>query len=157
MKNAIRHTLVFLLVGFFLVSFTGFRLLVHHCMGCEMTEIVFAGSPADCCHTEQGAETNSCCTENTDPAGSNAVCGLDLDSECCDLQTIYLKGDFDLVSERSTVKIEVPVLAAFVFVAETAWDQETISLVHGPTTFEDPPPRLTGRDFVLYSHQLKIS
>ncbi len=145
------------LASFFLVSFTGFRLLVHHCMGCEMTEVVFAGSPADCCHKEQDAETNSCCTEYGDPAGSNAACSLDLNSECCDIQTIYLKGDFELVSERSTVKIEVPVLAAFVFIAETAWDQEPKILFHGTTTFEDPPPRLTGRDFVLYSHQLKIS
>jgi hypothetical protein len=152
-----------LLASFFLISFTGVRLLVHHCMGCEMTEVAFAGSPGDCCHMEQEAETDSCCTENPSPAGISDACSMDPGSECCDIlgsgccdtETIYLKGDFELISERTLIKIETPVAAALVIAVETLADPASDAFAHRTTTFEDPPPRRVGRDFVLYSHQLK--
>lgn len=155
MKTALRHTLSFLLAGFFLVSFTGFRLIVHHCMGCEINEVVFSAELTDCCRTVQ--ETPSCCQEHATAEGETPACDLQLTEECCNIQAVYLMGDFELISERTTVKIDIPVVVAW---------QATSDIISGPTpetrvytagASEDPPPRLTGRDFVLYAHQLKIS
>jgi len=39
MQNFIKHILTWVLAGIFLVSFTGLRLLIHHCMACESSEV----------------------------------------------------------------------------------------------------------------------
>jgi hypothetical protein len=156
-KNAIRHTMAILLAGFFLVSFTGVRLLVHHCLGCNLTEVAIAGIQHDCCQTNQDGDEHTCCTKNGHQSGSNNACNIEYGEGCCDLETIYLKGDFELISERTTIKIETPVVAALDVAVETIADSGFNVFNQGAATFEEPPPRLTGRDFVLYSHQLKIS
>lgn len=145
-----------ILASFFLVSFTGFRVLVHHCFGCDTSEIVITGVDHDCCQTKY-ADDDSCCTENALLPGNHKACDIEHGEGCCDSKPIYLKGDFELISERTTIKIESPVLAALVVGVETIANHKPGAFSPRTTTFEEPPPRLTGRDFVLYSHQLKIS
>ncbi len=182
-----------LLACSFLVSFTGIRLLVHHCAGCGTSEVVFLGDASACCMNpsdgsvafllagtynasvgnETDAETDkraslscradtgvisvadmeaslSCC------AAAAQSCSLSGQEGCCNFESLYLKADLNLTVEKPLPRVEVPVSdVAVLFPAMLSLSVFASSLL-APNCFIDPPPRLTGRDFVLYSHQLKF-
>lgn len=161
MNRVLQHIMALLLASFFLVSFTGVRLFVHHCMGCGTSELVFAAEPMTCCATvshddhdaaAQTGEGATCCA-----LPGSGQCGLDAGHECCEFEVVYLKGDFQLASHKVVARIEapvfdtLPVLAAEIHVAVVT--HQTIP--NDPST--GPPPRFTGRSFVIYSHQIKIA
>ncbi len=163
MIQTIRQTTALLLAAFFLVSFTGMRLLVHHCMGCDTTGIVFAAAQPDCCgHAGKadpmdGAGETACCAL-PGPAAEPPACGLNGPDGCCRIEVVYLKNDAELASERPVVRVEAPALVVLHALASgegLLTDREPESL--SGTSKTDPPPRLTGREFILFSHHLKIA
>ncbi len=182
-----------LLACSFLVSFTGMRLLVHHCAGCGTSEVVFMGDASACCMNPSDgsvayllagtynpsagngtdAETDKraslgCCADagaiygaDTEAslsccAAAAQSCGLSGQQGCCNFESIYLKADLKLTVEKPLPRVEVPVSdIAVLFPALLGLTSFASPLL--ATNFAiDPPPRLTGRDFVLYSHQLKF-
>ncbi len=155
-----RILLSLLLTVLFLVSFTGVRLLVHHCAGCDTSAILFASEPVSCCtggtaytdHSENAEEALFCC------ALSEAnQCGITGDPGCCDIEVVYLKEDFQLSQHKATEKVTIPVFDIFTVFSTPipGLDNAHISAAEAP--FIDPPPRLTGKAFVLYAHQIKIA
>jgi hypothetical protein len=166
MLRVFRTITSLLLTGIFLVSFTGLRLLVHHCAGCGTSELVIIGDASDCCMNPSedafdfliaGADLD---TETSEPmaccAATAQSCGLTGQESCCDFESMYLKADLKLMVEKPLPRLDMPVseLAA-IFTAMMCFSAVASSPL-AADYFIDPPPRLAGRDFVLYAHQLKF-
>ncbi len=176
-KTIGKHIISYLLASMFLVSFTGMRLLIHHCMACDTTDVALLGlhpedidamhrdhagkgtcaipvndaAAASCGILPDDAEGATCC-DNHDVPGDQG-CG-----DCCQSEVHYLRAEFEVTPDKQEPRLE-PVLLTLLprllnherFVADEA---QTMTL---PVVDERPPPRLTGRDFVIYAHHLKIS
>ena len=168
MKVIFRHIIIWTLAAFFLVSFTGFRLLVHHCLSCDTTDVFLAQMPqgSDCCHglhdngshlhceVESNGES-SCCPA---PAGMpDAEDGIFLLSYLgCETDIHYLKHEYRITTEHTQERISPVELSV-------NWLQSTdhVNDIHGFTLLNSsfvnhPPPVPVGKDFVVFAHQLKI-
>ncbi len=166
MRRFLKHIMAIGLAFMFLVSFTGVRLFMHHCLSCETTEVSVLGislrdaskmhrEHAESCHlpmagTESDKGGNCCDAADNEEA---PVCG-----DCCESEFQYLKNDTRVPHERAEIRV-VPVefelaFASFLFVITG----DNIPGVDNSYQVPDrAPPKLTGRDFVIYSNQLKVS
>lgn len=149
-----------LLAGLFLVSFTGVRLLVHHCMGCETSAMyVFADAGSCCdfpatsnaehaaCAVNAGDQGSCCSAENTENSCEN----------CCDNEVVYVKNEYKVSHERQVLRVEPVLVDAEVFTHALFSLQFDVRGEKNlfPSTV-DPPPRKVAREFILFAHQLKI-
>lgn len=156
MANALKYRLSGILAFVFLVSFTGLPMLMHHCFSCESTSIHLFSQIQDCCEAhrehhhhscadQENPETD-CCSQHTDEACEN----------CCKDSLIYLQNDYTFSLDRQILKIlpwEFAVLGLITFEAEP---NLTLSGAFGlDDACHDPPPRITGKTFLIYTHQLK--
>ena len=148
----------------FLLSFTGVRLLIHHCLSCETTEMSILGisledgsgmhrDHAEQCHIPGHGEDSDIGTGCCDTQENESSCG-----DCCESEVQYLNNDTRVPYERAEIKV-VPVEfeLSFTSLLKTGTDEITPASL---TLYQRPdraPPRLSGRDFVIYSHSLKIS
>jgi hypothetical protein len=155
MQKLMRNTITLMLAVIFLVSFTGLRLLLHHCMGCNISDYSLLTSVESCCSAtpEHQACTAtlaiSCCSSTS---GENNTC-----DDCCQDEVIYLKNDYQLVNaqqENRIEPVELSVPAAIFLMAEMELPETKFT---SGNHAHDPPPMLTGRDFIIFSHQLKVS
>lgn len=155
-KKIITISLSLLLATTFLMSYTGMRLLIHHCMSCDTTGLAMFSQQQSCCLDAQQDDgmilcdittaSASCCTASEDSACEN----------CCSEEVVYLKKDFEFSNDRQQPRIEaVPVdVTADLFGDEILHSDQSNQVVSFNNT--DPPPKLTGKAFVLFGHQLKI-
>lgn len=163
MHKKLLQILSIVILSVFLVSFTGVRLFMHECATCNSTEISIIQTEASCCSAVSETDNAGICEIPYDdnsadccstPA-SNSGCKTD---DCCTDQVIYLVNDYDFSKERSQERVEPQVLKflqiAFAIVNVIPAD-ETISFGYFP--FSEPPPKLSGKEFIIFSHQLKIS
>ncbi len=165
MKKIATNILVFSLAGIFLMSFTGVRMLIHHCLSCDTTDVAlfsFTGGDCDALHhkhTESaachipvsGEDATACCAAKHDDDHDDA-CG-----NCCKTEIHYLKNEYQVPQERNEHKIEPVVLAILIPLYLSIDDFEPFNdLALGQTSNADPP-KPVGRDFVIFSHQLKIA
>lgn len=149
-----------LLTVLFLVSFAGMRLLVHHCSGCETSEILFASEPVSCCSVGEingDADGHSmgelpCCADS----GSKA-CGIHGDRACCDFDIIYLIEDYQGLQHKPTVKLDISINYTLSDISTEILTQSISSHSAVEIPFIDPPPRMVGKAFILYAHQIKIA
>ena len=154
MKKIITISFSLLLAATFLMSYTGLRLLIHHCMSCESTGLAVFSQQQSCC-LEQDEEATVC-----DISSTSASCCIPAEGEacenCCSEEVVYLKKDFEFSKDRQQPRIEsVPVdVFADLFGNEIIHSVTSNQVVSFNNT--DPPPKLTGKAFVLFSHQLKI-
>ncbi len=176
-KTIGKHIISYLLASMFLVSFTGMRLLIHHCMACDTTDVALLGLHAenpDAMHRDHAG--GGTCTIPIDDAEA-ASCQVPLDDakdatccdshgapgdhgcgDCCQSEVHYLRAEFEVTPDKHEPRL-APVLITLLptlmhperFVAE-----ESLTLTM-PVVDERPPPRFTGRDFIIYAHHLKIS
>lgn len=151
------------LVSVFLVSFTGMRIFVHECATCNSSEISMFQNEAGCCSTASTHENAGTCDlpSNDNSAGccstptSNSGCKTD---HCCTDQVIYLVNEYDFSKDRSKERVEPHVLKFLqvaLALAKVVPSDETTTLGYLP--FGEPPPKLSGKEFIIFSHQLKIS
>ncbi len=176
-KTIGKHIITYLLASMFLLSFTGMRLLIHHCLACDTTDVALLGLHAEDAeamhrdHAEGGtcaipiddaeagtchipfddAEGLSCC--DTHDRHSDRGCG-----DCCQSEIHYLRAEFEVTTDKQEPRLE-PVLITLLpsLINTTRFEPEESAKLTKPVTDERPPPRLTGRDFVIYAHHLKIS
>ncbi len=164
-KKIATNILVLLLAGIFLMSFTGVRMLMHHCLSCDTTDVAlfgFAGSDCDALHHKHaentacsipvhGEDVGACCASGHSH-NHNEACG-----NCCKTEIHYLKNDYQVSQERNEHKIE-PVVLAVLIPIQLSLDtfNTTRDLTLGQLSNADPPNPV-GRDFVIFSHQLKIA
>ncbi len=165
MKKLATNILAFTLATIFLMSFTGVRLLIHHCLGCDTTDITLFSLAAEDCnsmhhkHTEattchisfDGDGHTGCCPgdDNDDPANS---C-----QNCCKTEVHYLKKDYDMQPERNEKRIEAPVLAVLFHFVAPYIPEELPSNLSQQNHTDTEPPTPVGRDFVIYAQHLKIA
>jgi hypothetical protein len=166
MTKILHNITAIILAGLFLVSFTGVKMIMHHCLSCNTTEYSLISQIVMCCdqlatdHIPTESES-SCCISND---GQDGSCELNENKNkathcdnCCENEVIYVKNDYEISSERQEMRV-LPLVIAI----NSALLNEFQSLVYSNsiTSFSDsfqPPPKLVGKDFVLYSHQLKVS
>ncbi len=149
-----------MLAGLFLVSFTGVRLIIHHCMACDVSALYVFADARSCC--ENPGTYNAECTVCTVSVDEYSSCCSEENPEnscenCCDNEVVYVKNDYEVSHERQVPRVE-PVLV----------DAEAFTHSFFPFHFEirdeqylfpstvDPPPRKVARDFVIFTHQIKI-
>jgi hypothetical protein len=163
MRKSIKIITSLLLAGVFLLSFTGLRLLLHHCMGCDTYEMHLFSKVDPCCATsDQTASTAnySCSAEAT----AASCCNLPAESSkgvscenCCDDQVVYIKNKYEFVSGKTQLRVELPVLAHFGFFNHPIGSAPVQIISFSSSNHnEPPPPKLAGKSFVLFSHQIKI-
>ncbi len=158
MKKVSQIFLSLMLATIFLLSFTGVRLVAHHCFHCETTEInIFSASHHDCCeenkhhHHNENPTNNSCC-ENLQYSSSNeGGCG-----HCCSTNSKFVKQDYQLSHVKNVIKIFAPEsdISTNVETASgnTCTTEDSIFKNH-----EKPPHKFScGREFVIFSHQIKV-
>jgi hypothetical protein len=158
MQNILKHILSWTLAAIFLVSFTGLRLLIHHCMACESSDIYLFAQVDDCCehHSHNHNRQNTCEL----PADETASCCSASDSQshcenCCKDEIVYLVNEYDVSLERHQNKV-IPVEFDLVFISLNelcGFDSSEYKFT--PHNNFIPPPKWVGKDFILFSHQLK--
>jgi hypothetical protein len=166
MKRFLNHITALLLASMFLVSFTGFRLLVHHCMSCDTVDVFFANYTGGQCkdihlqhhltkHLQGGEATgvSSCCKGDHHHTTSCA-----LSSGCCETEEIFVRNEEVVSHERLTIKVQ-PLEKYVSLPSELLFIQSGDALSLEFNFYQDiqPPPKLVGREFVIFSHQLKFS
>jgi len=165
MKTIGKHIISYLLASMFLVSFTGMRLLIHHCMACDTKDLALLGwhledpeamhrdhAEGGTCQIPHDATEGVTCCDTHDNHGDHG-CG-----DCCQSEVHYLRAEFKVTPDKHEPPIEPVQLTLHPRIMEAAWfvPEKPASLIM-PVFNERPPPRLTGRDFVIYAHHLKIS
>ena len=162
MKKIAIHTLVFTLAAIFLMSFTGVRLLIHHCLGCDTTDIALFSLATDDLH-QKHAEAATCHIDFGDE-GHSGCCPVDHSDDheqscknCCKTEIHYLKNDYEMQAERNEKRIEAPVLAVLFHFVSPIITNELSSKLSEQYFTDSGPPKLVGRDFVIYAQHLKIA
>ena len=159
--------MIFSLAAIFLLSFTGIRMLIHHCLSCETTDILlFASANKDCgaihhnhhnhnedavCHISLNHDEAIACCVGDDEHDHNSC------ENCCKTEVHYLKNDYEVFQERSEQRIEPVVVAVLVNLFVPAIEDDLPAghpFNHYTST---DPPQPVGREFVIYTHQLKIA
>jgi hypothetical protein len=155
MKKAIKNIMSIILAGLFLITFAGVRLLLHQCMKCESTDLAVLTSSSSCCQqaSAEDALMASCCTIDF----SAAACCTDQSENCCQDEVVFLKNDYELVNEKQQSRIEPHVSASLILAFSLfdiiADDSDNLSFLNYN---QEKPPLRAGRDFVIFSHQIKI-
>jgi hypothetical protein len=163
MNKAVSQVLSIVLLASFLVSFTGVRLLVHECDTCGTVDFSLLGNKADgaCCNSGTSND-GSCALPNTDTPDSGSCCS---DKEpanthstsCCTNETVYIIADLDFIKDNSKPKIDAQLVATCIFLLSLQ-DFIIPDQPNHSSFYQDfSPPLRSGRDFVIFSHQLKIS
>lgn len=160
MQKFVKHILALIMASLFLVSFTGVRLLIHHCMACDTSAMYVFAEAKSCCEdpTTHNVEHTACAIN----ANEQSSCCSEVITEnscdnCCNNEVVYVKNDYEVSHERQVPRVE-PVLVNAEIITYSLFSlhfnvQEENYLF--PSTV-DPPPRKVARDFVIFSHQLKI-
>jgi hypothetical protein len=166
MKKILHHIAAIILAGLFLVSFTGVKMILHHCLSCNTTEYSLTSHVVDCCdrhavHHSSDLKASTCCTSDY---GEDESCVLSNEKHqaihcdnCCENEVVYVKNDYEVSSERQEIRV-LPLAIAIIpsFLNEFQSSVYSNSITSFSESFQ-PPPKLVGKDFVLYSHQLKVS
>jgi hypothetical protein len=158
MKKNFRNILSVVLASLFLVSFTGIQMLVHYCMSCNTTEYNLDFSEQKCTNHEPIQSTQTCCSIDIIKDG---CCEITSDAaqcdDCCSHETFYLKNDYQVAYERHDQKILPVVFSLLPSVLHEVVQQLSAKEDHSLMNALPPPPMRTGKDFILYSHQIKIA
>ena len=157
MKKQLNILLALALAFNLLLSFAGIRMLVHYCFQCDNTEYaLFTDIGHDCCdlehnHNHDKNSVNDCCSVLDSPDTTHEHC-----DSCCETEFKYIQHDYKAANEKPVVKINIPV--TFVpETIETACCASCVEESRPAKCITDPPPRFySGRDFVLFSHQIKV-
>ncbi len=164
MKKLGINILALSLAGMFLLSFTGIRMLIHHCLSCETTDIAlfaFAENDFDHMHHEH-ASTMSCHVNFEDESEINC-CDANAEhhattcSDCCKTEVHYLKNEYQVSQERNEQRLE-PALLAVLLPLINLQDHKLNPAVHlYAQSCNTDPPKPVGREFLIFAHQLKIA
>ncbi len=167
MKRLVLQSLALLMASMFLLSFTGIRMLIHHCLACETTTKALIGlAPENCqqfhldhtgaaaCHLPSGFSDglqSDCCPGDEDVHGH--ACG-----SCCESEVEYLKNDYQVVQEKQGIRIDPVAVAPLTpMIPVVAVEESVLPGLSLCTATNTDPPRFVGREFVIFAHQLVIS
>ncbi len=186
MKKVLTHILALVLASIFLVSFTGIRLLIHHCLSCDTTDIALMGLGVDAttsmhqrhareatCHIVPGEDTTASCELPVCGTDFPLVAKLSLEAvpgsccdtghdgyaycgDCCQTEVHYLKTEYEVPREKVENRIQPVQLALAITTLFHVVDQPDTPLALHRITPDRAPPKPVGRDFVIYAQHLKI-
>lgn len=162
MKRLAKNSVLVVLAAMFLVSFTGVRLLFHHCLSCDMVDVylaAYAGDPSEdihhrhqqTMHPESSGCHGSCCQDASQHGDS---CWLN--ALACETREVFLKNEDDVTSERVVYRVNTPELNLQLTCQPTLREEPEVLAPWKHCDFLQPPPLLTGKVFVIFAHQLKF-
>jgi hypothetical protein len=164
MQKNFTKILSLILLATFLVSFTGLRIQMHECATCNSREISFFGEAQSCCSSSENASSDegSCAL----PLADNATSCCDIPEEetahapgCCTDEVLYVFNDYEFAKEKQHQRVE-PLVITCVALLANSFDASDLSVqkqLINPGDDSPPPLNKAGKDFVLFTHQLKIS
>ncbi|MGE5423710.1 MAG: hypothetical protein ACM3N9_00010 [Syntrophothermus sp.] len=138
MKKIILKVFSLVLCLFFITETAGVILFEHTCYSSHSREISAFSGKQSCCCSDEGSN-----------AGETGYHG-----KCCRDQQFYIKADFS--GFPVFLKKIQPLIAQIFFVTPgfNTIDIDTFPVVHQPWLAHSPP--LTGKEFLIYAHQLRI-
>ena len=122
----------------------------HQVRNHEATPNTAAGEVA--ADNEADLNKAAACCIASEPGPCESGCG----ESCCDFESIYLKGEYDFTFSKAMGTILVPVLDIPADIAGETCDTADRQFNLTDTSFNDTPPKLSGRNFLLFAHQIKI-
>ncbi len=151
------------MASLFLVSFTGIKMLVHHCMSCETTAYSLISHTDGHCPQPELAELtdeSACCisevvNENSYCSSIENVCNGCTDN-CCDNEVLYFVNDYEVSFERNEFNLS-PWVQALLPSLLNDYYSLTAPVPTFYTIDSQPPPKWVGKEFILFSHQLRVS
>ncbi len=145
-----------------LVSFSGMRLYVHTCLGCDIKEVMLFGNNHDCCQpasSDMNAPAQNagvaCCAVITTPC-QDTLGNHFAEDACCDTQYHYFLAEYETTpAKERSLQTEQDILILPMGCTDFANSRinEGIGLI---ISYRDPPPALTGKSFVIFAHCLKL-
>ncbi len=165
MRKHLQLVFSFVMVVLFTVSFTGIRLFVHECASCNTVAVGLLKPLHDCCEKPSGTNHSQCAeVKHAEISEPISCCNADSEPQtchkgnCCSDEIRYIVNETDFTKERPISNPEplvLPVLLACF--TDISLSELSASQISYPLHSNDPPPRLTGKEWIIYSHQLKIS
>ena len=140
-RNSCKRFVVILTLQAFVMTNIGLAIFTHSCSISGVQKSLFVQGE-DPCIDEHLEETTSCCQ-------SSDLHELHLDKSCCNTQTNYLALGIDTRIEHSNLKfdlIHLPVCYP-VESLHLILNKQIESTTNRHHLFQDPPPKLQGRDF----------
>ena len=180
MKKVLTYALAFSLASIFLVSFTGIRLLIHHCLSCDTTDIALLGLSADATAAMHQRHTQSATCQIAPGEADHGTCELPMGEadthegalpatccdtghdgsghcgDCCQTEVHYLKTEYEVPREKVENRIQPVQLALVITNFFQDVDEPESPLTTQRITPDRAPPKPVGRDFVIYAQHLKI-
>ncbi len=164
MNRIFTHSLALMLAGMFLLSFSGMRFILHHCLSCETTDVLIAGQAVDHCedthsrhlqgthHPHEPMPESACC-----PIGDQDAAGCSHEAECCITEDLSMHPPEMVAQERMGYQIQpLALLLAFMPAHGLLFSDDPTAPARVDATWADPPWKRSGRQFIIFSHQLKI-
>ncbi len=162
MQKFIKPILALIMAGLFLVSFTGIRFVVHYCMACDVSSLHVFEDAGNCCEDQSSLNDETlACTVNPVDAGSccsgESVSPGNACQNCCHDEVVYVKHDYEVSKDRQPQRV-APVLVDTEVFTWSLFQQHFADKgdLHLFPSTVDPPPRKVARDFVVFTHHLKI-
>lgn len=158
MFKVFKNILSITLAAVVLMATSGFRIYSHECDCCGKDEISLVAIDACCedAHTAQACELthmaeSDCCA----PVSDVDVVHDCETSDCCEVQAdfVKLKNVFD---KSKVLSIKYPILESHVVQvidAEALAEKDITGFLQ---VADNSPPKIPVRDFVIFSHSLKI-
>lgn len=162
MKAIFNKGFAIFMAAWMIVSTGGFSVYAHECHCCETFDISVS-EISDCCSHEEGNEicdvetlVNTPCCSTTNTAPDKKPPHNCQTSDCCKISQNFYKLDSSFDTARPFIVKSFAKLTGIIQVIDT---EGTVinSYSEITDTAEQGLKYLTGRTFILFSHQLKIS
>ena len=102
MMKFIKNISIFIIIGIFLLTTSGFEIFQHVCDVCELSEISIIDKSHDnnCCSSEINLEDEHCCHADENDISS---CASEHSHSCCTNEGIYLKINNPFVNSLKSI------------------------------------------------------
>jgi len=144
-----RHILSLVIALFLAAATAGSFFYAHHCRSLQQTSILWEYPEENCCNHH-----GSCCTETpaTRPVDDQTVFSP---VPCCSTYPVYLVLDSDYDTSRPDRTMPPTSQGLILLITLPRQDGQT-GHPYQTLFVSESPPRLSGRELVLFMHQPKI-
>ena len=166
MKRLVYNIVAIILSVFFLVSSTGVKLFAHYCFKCDDTDFSILANFTDCCahHSlHYSPQAVGCCNI----ASSEWIAKSDIHEyhqcgsstqKCCKKEVVFLKNDYEVLIYKQDKRLVPAIIAILPALTERLLlpdnRSELILFSHNGL---QPPPRPTGKYFIIFTHHFKVA
>ena len=166
MKRQVYNIAAIIISLIFLVSSSGVKLFAHHCFGCDEINYSIIANFTDCCahhSVHYSPQAVGCCNIASGEGIAKSdipeypQCGSSA-QRCCKEEVVYLKNDYEVLMSKQDKRLVPAIIAILPALTERLllpdnWS-ELILFSHNGL---QPPPRPTGKFFIIFTHYFKVA